>query len=57
MTKQEVALELTLKAIESNYLHADNKRYLEEEDINNANNYNANLIVDFYNHILDNIYG
>jgi len=51
MDKRNLALQLTLSAIENGLLGVDSQEYLENEDNESKNTFNANEVFDFYNSI------
>lgn len=55
MDKNEIALELTLAAMEQGVIGIDVYQYEEKPDIDKKNAFNAKAVVNFYNEIYDNI--
>lgn len=51
MDKRDLALQLTLSAIENGLLGVDSQEYLENEDNESKNTFNAKEVSDFYNSI------
>ena len=51
MLKDEIAQNITLKALEMHLIALDDCRYDTEETITKANTFNAKQISDFYNAI------
>lgn len=55
MDKKEIALELTLAAIQHDKLLSKRSRNTTDENVEENNIYNARQIADFYNNLLANI--
>ncbi|VUZ27662.1 Uncharacterised protein [Acetobacterium wieringae] len=51
MDKRDLVLQLTLSAIENGLLGVDSQEYLENEDNESKNTFNAKEVSDFYNSI------
>ena len=51
MDKRDLVLQLTLSAIENGLLGVDSQEYLENEDNESKNTFNAKEVFDFYNSI------
>lgn len=56
MSKHEIALQLTLAAIESGKIKPAYDVPTSADEVSSNNNFFANEITNFYNHIFDNIH-
>ncbi len=51
----DIALQLTLKALEHGYIKFDTYGYSEKKDIEDSNDFNAKQLSDFYLHTYNQI--